>query len=103
MIKSARVFQGSIANNRQGNETNLTQHKTNRSRESPGAKSIAVKTDANGAEALIIATEWKEFTTVDLKELQKVMHTPLIFDGRNIMDPKTVRAAGFQYTSIGRS
>ena len=58
---------------------------------------------ANGAEALIIATEWKEFTTVDLKELQKVMHTPLIFDGRNIMDPKTVRAAGFQYTSIGRS
>ena len=58
---------------------------------------------AAGAEALIIATEWKEFTKVDLAELQKVMHTPLIFDGRNILDPETVRAAGFRYTSIGRS
>ena len=58
---------------------------------------------AKGAEALIIATEWKEFTTVDLSELHNVMHTPLIFDGRNILAPETVRAAGFQYTSIGRS
>jgi UDPglucose 6-dehydrogenase len=58
---------------------------------------------AAGAEALIIATEWKEFTKVDLAELQKVMHTPLIFDGRNILDPETVRAAGFRYASIGRS
>ena len=58
---------------------------------------------AEGAEALIVATEWKEFTTVDLVELMKAMHTPLIFDGRNIMDPNTVRAAGFKYTSIGRS
>ena len=58
---------------------------------------------ADGAEALIVATEWKEFTTVDLGELIKVMHTPLIFDGRNIMDPQTVRSAGFKYTSIGRS
>jgi UDPglucose 6-dehydrogenase len=58
---------------------------------------------ATGAEALIIATEWKEFTKVDLSELRKVMHTPLIFDGRNILAPETVRAAGFRYTSIGRS
>jgi UDPglucose 6-dehydrogenase len=58
---------------------------------------------ATGAEALIIATEWKEFTKVDLSELSKVMHTPLIFDGRNILAPETVRAAGFSYTSIGRS
>jgi UDPglucose 6-dehydrogenase len=58
---------------------------------------------ATGAEALIIATEWKEFTTVDLGELKKVMHTALIFDGRNLLNPDTVRAAGFQYTSIGRS
>ena len=58
---------------------------------------------ADGAEALIVATEWKEFTTVDLVELMKAMHTPLIFDGRNIMDPNTVRAAGFKYASIGRS
>jgi len=56
-----------------------------------------------GADALVIATEWKEFTKVDLSELRKVMHTPLIFDGRNILAPETVRAAGFRYTSIGRS
>ncbi len=58
---------------------------------------------AKGAEALVIATEWNEFTAVDLAELKKTMHTPLIFDGRNLLDPDTVRNAGFQYTSIGRS
>ena len=57
---------------------------------------------AKGAEALIIATEWKAFAAVDLKELKKAMHTPLIFDGRNLLDPKTVRDFGFTYTSIGR-
>ena len=58
---------------------------------------------AKDAEALIIATEWKEFTTVDLADLRKVMHTPLIFDGRNLLDTATARNAGFTYTSIGRS
>lgn len=58
---------------------------------------------AAGAEALVIATEWKEFTTIDLEALRKTMHTPLVFDGRNILDPATVRGAGFTYTSIGRS
>jgi UDPglucose 6-dehydrogenase len=40
---------------------------------------------------------------VDLEDLKKVMHTPLIFDGRNLLDPETVRAAGLTYTSIGRA
>jgi UDPglucose 6-dehydrogenase len=57
---------------------------------------------AKGAEALVVATEWKEFTTVDLAELRDAMHTPLLFDGRNLLDPKTAREAGFTYTSIGR-
>ena len=57
---------------------------------------------AKGAEALIIATEWKAFATVDLTELKNAMHTPLIFDGRNLLDPKTVRDFGFTYTSVGR-
>jgi UDPglucose 6-dehydrogenase len=57
---------------------------------------------AEGAEALIIATEWKSFAAVDLTELKKVMHTALIFDGRNLLDPETVREFGFTYTSIGR-
>jgi UDPglucose 6-dehydrogenase len=69
----------------------------------PGAKLANSPLEAaKGAEALVIATEWKEFTAVDLAELHKVMHTPLIFDGRNLLDPATVREAGFGYTSIGR-
>lgn len=58
---------------------------------------------AKDAEALIIATEWKEFAAVDLEELRKTMHTPLVFDGRNLLDPGTVREFGFEYTSIGRA
>lgn len=58
---------------------------------------------AEGAEALIIATEWKEFASVPLDELAKKMHTPLIFDGRNLLDPATVREMGFTYFSIGRA
>ncbi len=57
---------------------------------------------AKGAEALIIATEWKAFAAVDMTELKNVMHTPLIFDGRNLLDPATIREFGFTYTSIGR-
>ncbi len=58
---------------------------------------------AQDAEALIVATEWKEFSSVDLAELKKCMHTPLIFDGRNLLDPATARSFGFTYTSIGRA
>jgi UDPglucose 6-dehydrogenase len=54
------------------------------------------------AEALIIATEWAEFANVDLETVREKMHTPLIFDGRNLYDPETMRKLGFHYTSIGR-
>jgi UDPglucose 6-dehydrogenase len=55
------------------------------------------------AEALIIATEWREFENVDFSEVKRLMHTPLIFDGRNLLDPKTMRDFGFQYHGIGRA
>ena len=55
-----------------------------------------------GAEALIIATEWAEFAKVDLALVKEKMHTPMIFDGRNLYDPETMRKLGFYYTSIGR-
>jgi len=58
---------------------------------------------ARNAEALVIATEWKDFLSVDLAALKEVMHTPVIFDGRNLLDPQTVRQFGFTYTSIGRA
>lgn len=54
------------------------------------------------ADALIIATEWKEFENVDFSEVKSRMQTPLIFDGRNLLDPKTMREFGFQYHGIGR-
>jgi UDPglucose 6-dehydrogenase len=57
---------------------------------------------ARGAEALIIATEWREFASVDLAELREVMRTPLIFDGRNLIDPVAAADFGFQYRGIGR-
>lgn len=55
-----------------------------------------------GAEALILATEWKEFSAVDLSEVKCRMHTPLVFDGRNFFDPATMSRLGFSYRSIGR-
>lgn len=57
---------------------------------------------ARGAEALIIATEWPEFANVDLAELREAMMTPLIFDGRNLIDPAAAASYGFQYRGIGR-
>lgn len=56
-----------------------------------------------GAEALIIATEWPEFSVEDFKQVRELMHTPLIFDGRNLLDPLAMREFGFVYHSIGRS
>ena len=55
-----------------------------------------------GAEALIIATEWNEFANVDLALVKEKMHTPLVFDGRNLFDPETMQKFGFHYSSIGR-
>jgi UDPglucose 6-dehydrogenase len=54
------------------------------------------------AEALIIATEWNEFANVDLAVVKEKMRTPIVFDGRNLLDPETMRRLGFHYHSIGR-
>jgi UDPglucose 6-dehydrogenase len=55
------------------------------------------------AEALVLATEWGEFERVDLVQVRDRMHTPLIFDGRNLFDPKTMKELGFAYFGIGRA
>ena len=57
----------------------------------------------DGAEALIIATEWNEFANVDLTALKKRMTTPIVFDGRNLLNPDTMGELGFHYHSIGRA
>ena len=55
-----------------------------------------------GADALVIVTEWKEFRSPDFDAMRAAMRTPVIYDGRNILDPETARAAGLEYTGIGR-
>lgn len=58
---------------------------------------------AKDAEALIIATEWEEFRNTDLAAVKAAMHTPLVFDGRNLFDPGTMEQMGFRYTGVGRT
>jgi UDPglucose 6-dehydrogenase len=55
-----------------------------------------------GADALGIVTEWHEFREPDFARMRKLMRQPVIFDGRNIYDPKQIAAHGFTYYSIGR-
>jgi UDPglucose 6-dehydrogenase len=55
-----------------------------------------------GADALAINTEWGEFRNPDFEEMRRRMRQPVIFDGRNLYEPETMRAHGFTYYSIGR-
>jgi len=57
----------------------------------------------DGADALAIVTEWKQFLRPDLEEMKKRMKTPLIFDGRNLYEPAQMKEAGFSYHCIGRA
>ncbi|KTT74070.1 UDP-glucose dehydrogenase family protein [Sphingomonas endophytica] len=55
-----------------------------------------------GADALAIVTEWDEFRALDLPRVKSLLKAPILIDLRNIYTPAEVKAAGFQYTSIGR-
>ena len=55
-----------------------------------------------GADALIIVTEWKEFRSPDFEAIKAQLKTPMIFDGRNLYDPGFVRGMGIEYFPIGR-
>ena len=55
-----------------------------------------------GADALAIVTEWKEFRTPDFEAIRTALRTPLVFDGRNLYEPKTMAAFGLEYHCIGR-
>ncbi|MFZ1976392.1 MAG: UDP binding domain-containing protein, partial [Bacteroidota bacterium] len=54
------------------------------------------------ADALVVVTEWNEFRNVDMQKIRSLLRKPLIFDGRNIFDPKAMKEAGFTYFGIGR-
>jgi UDPglucose 6-dehydrogenase len=55
-----------------------------------------------GADALVIATEWSEFRTPDFERMKTMMTQPVIFDGRNIFDNAAMQEQGFHYESVGR-
>jgi UDPglucose 6-dehydrogenase len=57
---------------------------------------------ARDADALLIVTEWDEFKRLDWKRVRELMARPLVVDGRNMLDPKTMTELGFEYHSFGR-
>ncbi len=57
---------------------------------------------ADGCDALMVITEWNEFKQLDLEKLKGLLKNPVVYDGRNIYDPATMKALGFKYRAIGR-
>jgi UDPglucose 6-dehydrogenase len=55
-----------------------------------------------GADALVVATEWNEFREPDFARMKTLMRRAAIFDGRNIYKPEALRELGFHYEGIGR-
>ena len=71
--------------------------------EKPGIRYAQTPNDAlEGADALVIVTEWKEFRSPDFDLIKARLKQPLIVDGRNLYDPVLVRGLGFDYLAIGR-
>jgi UDPglucose 6-dehydrogenase len=59
-------------------------------------------TAAEGADAIVLVTEWHQLRQPDFVRLRKLVRTPLLFDGRNVWDPVAAHRAGFEYHGIGR-
>ena len=57
----------------------------------------------DGADCLVIITEWKEFRSPDFDDIKRRLRTPVIIDGRNLFDPAMVRSYGIEYSGIGRA
>ena len=55
-----------------------------------------------GADALFVLTEWKEFATVELDKVKTLLKSPVIFDGRNLLDRAKVEGMGFTYFAVGK-
>ncbi|MEH2316868.1 UDP-glucose dehydrogenase family protein [Nostoc sp.] len=71
-----------------------------------GLSGVLVETDAerlaDGCDALVLVTEWQQFSTLDYVKMAKLMAHPVIIDGRNFLDPEAMVRAGFQYVGVGR-
>jgi UDPglucose 6-dehydrogenase len=70
----------------------------------PGLRFVDSQAAAlEGADALVVVTEWKEFRNPDFDGMKAALKQPLIFDGRNIYDPALMRLLGIEYQGIGRA
>jgi UDPglucose 6-dehydrogenase len=71
-----------------------------------GVRSVAFAASAmeaaEGADALVIVTEWKAFRSPDFDDLKRVLKHPVVFDGRNLYEPAVMRAHGLEYHAVGR-
>ncbi|HEX8410224.1 MAG TPA: nucleotide sugar dehydrogenase, partial [Thermoanaerobaculia bacterium] len=59
-------------------------------------------TTAEGADALVLATEWNEFRALNFERIRKALREPVLIDLRNVYDPVRMATLGFRYTSVGR-
>jgi len=57
---------------------------------------------AHDADALLLLTEWEEFANLDWQHIKTLVRDPLLIDGRNLLDPKSMRDLGWRYHSVGR-
>ena len=57
----------------------------------------------DGADALCVLTEWKEFRVIDFDDAKKRLNNPVIFDGRNLYKTEHVLEAGFKYYAVGKA
>ncbi len=71
-----------------------------------GLSGVLVETDAerlaDGCDALVLVTEWEQFSTLNYGKMAKLMLHPVMIDGRNFLDPQVMAKAGFQYVGVGR-
>ncbi len=72
----------------------------------PPAKNMHYAADlyeaARDADALLVLTDWQEFSAIDLPRLNRAMRFPIVIDGRNLYKPLTMQSHGFTYVSVGR-
>ena len=71
-----------------------------------GLSNVHVETDperlADGCDALVLVTDWKQFRTLDYAKMAQLMTNPVMIDGRNFLDQEVLEKAGFRYMGIGR-
>jgi len=61
-----------------------------------------VTSTLQGADALLILTEWREFKSPDFEQIKSLLKQPIVFDGRNLYEPALMKELGFEYQGIGR-